>query len=146
MEELLNKLIKMWWKPRNKDYLVKLYIKYWDIQLRRWTENRPNEEVSRAIMSKRELVSKESGLRQFCVENKLVNKYADISDEEEAYIWKRKSWLDAIDIDWNYIRLDDDYDEYHQDTDYKYWLIESALKDESELEYFLLSNIKVKWK
>ena len=92
----------------------------------------------------RDLVSKESGLWQFCVENKLVNKYADLwADVEEAYIWKRKSWLDAVDINWDYIRLDDDYDEYHQDTDYKYWLIESALKDEEDLEKFLLDNIKI---
>jgi hypothetical protein len=27
--------------------------------------------------------------------------------------------------------------------DYRFWLIESSLKDESELEKFLLDNIKV---
>jgi hypothetical protein len=32
-----------------------------------------------------------------------------------------------------------------RDTDYQYRLIESALKDESELEDLLLSNIKVEW-
>jgi hypothetical protein len=33
--------------------------------------------------------------------------------------------------------------EYWDEWDYEYYLIESALKDESELEEFLLSNIKV---
>lgn len=31
---------------------------------------------------------------------------------------------------------------YYEDR-YKYWLLESALKDESELEKFLLDNIKI---
>lgn len=31
-------------------------------------------------------------------------------------------------------------------TEYTYRLIESALKDESELEQFLLDNIKIEWK
>ena len=146
MEELLNKLIKRGWKPfwirweetrikieRNEDLDMQIFKLDWIII----------EQHHRISWSLRNLTSKESWLWQFVCENKLVNKYADISDEEEAYIWKWKSWLDAIDINWDYIRLDDDYDEYHQDTDYKYWLIESALKDESELEEFLLDNIKV---
>ena len=33
-------------------------------------------------------------------------------------------------------------DQYNY-TDYRYWLIESALKDESELESFILDNIKL---
>lgn len=140
MEELLNKLIEKGWKPRwlkHKIFSVQrtpdnmIYFDWW-FGLERCYDFR-------------QLTSKESLLRQFCVENKLVNKYADISDEEEAYIWKWKSWLDAVDINWDYIRLDDDYDEYHQDTDYKYWLIQSSLIDEDRLEQFLLDNIKIEW-
>jgi len=40
----------------------------------------------------------------------------------------------------NYFELDEI--EYNQ-PDYQYWVIESSLKDESELEYFLLQNIKI---
>ena len=35
-----------------------------------------------------------------------------------------------------------DYIEFNQ-TDFQYWLLESSLTDESELEDFLLSNIKL---
>ena len=147
MEELLNKLIEKGWKPfgiKSDNMCLyclsdnKIVISYYDFD----TEWECNHEDKWCDL--RQITSIESWLWQFCVENNLVNKYADLwSDVEEAYIWKWKSWLDAIDINWDYIRLDDDYDEYHQDTDYKYWLIESALKDESDLEKFLLDNIKV---
>lgn len=68
------------------------------------------------------LVSMESWLWQFCVENELVK--MDIWDFKRTY---------------NFVL---DYIEVYQD-DFQYRLIESAMKDESELEQFLLDNIKV---
>ena len=68
----------------------------------------------------RELVSKESNLWQFVCENKF---YKDYNEDSGTY------WDSTMKI-YNY-------------RDYQYWLIESSLKDESELEQFLLSNIKV---
>ena len=38
---------------------------------------------------------------------------------------------------------DDECDDNCCDDDLEYWLMESSLKDESELEDFILSNIKV---
>lgn len=80
--------------------------------------------------SLRELVSKESGLWQFCVKNKLVNVWKTYI---KAYT---KRFRDVYEL------KKDEADEY-SDTEYEYWLIESALRDESELEKFLLDNIKV---
>lgn len=79
-------------------------------------KNIPWELVWAFYRSTRELVSKESWLWQFVCENKMVE--------------HRNYWVDT---------------EIWQDEQYKYRLIESSLKDESELEDFLLQNIKVEW-
>lgn len=78
-------------------------------------------EVNRSL---RDLVSKESWLWQFVCENGMIKK-------------DRFTWMISPDPLWE--------DKYNY-TDYRYRLIESALKDESELEKFLLDNIKVEWK
>ena len=111
MEELLNKLIKGWWKPRWESepiYMLsskKLYIP-------------DTMEVNRSL---RDLVSKESGLWQFCVKNKLVKE--DCSSIE-LKIMSEWYWLLT-------------------DSSYQFWLMMCSLKDESELEQFLLDNIKI---
>jgi hypothetical protein len=74
--------------------------------------------------SLRELVSKESGLWQFVCENKLVKE--DCSSIE-LYIISEWYWI-----------ITDSY--------YQFWLMMCSLKDESELEKFLLDNIEVEWK
>lgn len=74
--------------------------------------------------SLRELVSKESWLRQFCCKNKLVK-------EDDGHItriiseYKDNKWI--IDSWW----------------DYHYWLMICSILDDSELEDFLIENIKV---
>lgn len=74
----------------------------------------------------RQLVSKESWLWQFCCKNRLTNRDGDWSKNAER------------DEDWVI-----DRDCLIFSSDYEYWLIESALKDEDELESFILDNIKV---
>ena len=120
MEELLNKLIEKGWKPFGKDYeeyanwcLIYSYKGKFDIF-----------SVWKYPTTYRELVSKESWLWQFVCENGML-RYAG-GDRAK------------------------NYDEYANECDdccrrdgYQYRLIESSLKDESELEEFLLENIKV---
>ena len=78
----------------------------------------------------RELVSKESWLWQFVCENGMVKK-------EWEYRAKRRH------LHW----WEHDEDVYHDisytKNDYEYYIIESSLKDESELEDFLLNSIKL---
>lgn len=122
LAELLNKLLNKWWKPRNREKTLHIdcydkckWLNYKRIHLDGWFMN----EESRTL---RELVSIDSGLWQFCVENELVK--MDIWDFKRTYNFV----LDYIDV--------------YQD-DFQYRLIESAMKDESELESFLIENIKV---
>lgn len=72
--------------------------------------------------SLRELVSKDSGLWQFVCENGMVKKLWD----NFKYFYNSRDNLSTL--------------RYYEDR-YKYWLLESALKDESELEEFLLNSI-----
>jgi len=124
LEQLLNNLLKAWWKPFNRNKT--LHITYYDkckwmnykwIHLDGWFMN----EESRTL---RELVSIDSGLWQFVCE-KWYNKY-----KKEYWRWYTKYNTKA---------------EYWDEWDYEYYLIESSLKDENELEDFLLQNIKVGW-
>lgn len=132
MEELLNKLIEKGWKPfgREARHELSSWVVYdtidikgkWDIRV-----------IDRRHHHIRELVSKESWLWQFCAENRLIN-----SDDNYVRKWEQQCRYVYDDYDcWEKSQL------YSDDYDYEYRLIESALRDESELEYFLLSNIKV---
>jgi len=116
MEELLNKLIEKGWKPRD---IETLYIeKVWnDVHLllpERWHMR----------YSMRKLTSKESGLWQYVCENGMVK-------EDDGHITRiinlYKSDETIVDGWWNY----------------HYWLMICSILDESELEQFLLDNIKV---
>jgi len=69
--------------------------------------------------SLRELVSKESWLWQFVCQNDLYPPYI----QHRWFRDRPENWL--------------------QIHDYRYWLIESALRGELELERFLLDNIKI---
>ena len=115
MEELLNKLIKGWWKPRWENepiYMLsskKLYIP-------------DTMEVNRSL---RDLVSKESGLWQFVCENGMVEKN---SNDDKYNSWQKNMYN-------SYMKRDRAYA--------KYRIIESALCDEDKLEKFLLDNIKI---
>lgn len=109
MEELLNKLLKKWWRPRNRKKTLHISVYDWDLNvyLDWWYLNENKK-------SFRELVSKESWLWEFCVQNNLV----EIKREN---IWLRSEYF----------------------TDYEVCIMRSALRDEVDLESFILDNIKI---
>ena len=74
----------------------------------------------------RQLTSKESELWQFVCDNGLIK-----GNTKEAYYWQHKTPLWA------------EWSKTYRKAHYQHRLIESALKDESELEKFLLDNIKI---
>lgn len=76
----------------------------------------------------RELVSLESGLWQFCVENKMVNWWIWIGRNKRI---KTKEGEKSMQRHWK--------------NKHQYRLLESALIPEEELGKFLVENIKVEW-
>lgn len=121
LEQLLNSLIQRGRKPF-------------------WKSNRWNVTIDKTIKTKspffdfdyhnmsvstRELVSKESWLWQFVCENGMVKTYMNIEHESRRHSDKKHTPVWAF------------------DNQSYYYLIESSLKDESELESFILDNIKV---
>lgn len=119
MEELLNKLIKKWWKPFG-DYDIAEFNQIANTFV---AINYESKVIGQPKL--RQIVSKESWLWQFVCENKLVKvkdkkiryRYEDIERTQNYFSWY---W-------------------------YEYRIIESALCNEEDLEKFLLDNIKVKW-
>lgn len=124
LEQLLNSLIEKGWKPfgrrpqwikKAEQYVGTFNWVHWGLDYQK-----------RATI--RELVSKESWLWQFVCENRKQwytmpqwwIKNPKICDE----------WIESVEKECN-------------QNSYEYYIIESALKDESELEDFLLSNIKI---
>jgi len=132
LEELLNKLIEKGWKPFGWKYYDRFIIESnWDMCFRwkiPWTDWESVFDYNYDYFKIRELVSKESGLWQFCCKNRLTNR-------DEKADWSKNAERDE---DWVI-----DRDCLIFSSDYEYWIIESALKNESELEKFLLDNIKV---
>lgn len=127
LEQLLKRLLELWRKPNWKEYnhvhaeANRIMSDFWTFY--RFCNYVENGSINRCLNLKlREIVSVNSGLWQFCVENELVK--MDIWDFKRTYNFE----LDYIDV--------------YQD-DFQYRLIESAMKDESELEIFLLENIKL---
>lgn len=130
LEELLNKLIEKGWKPRweeeikncqiGEDFYERKFIgdTVWFYEDDRWT---PQWLFTKSL---RELVSKESGLWQFCIKKGIVDGMQCRNERNKYYEFEMA-------------------DDVYTGKGYEYRLIESALKDESELEQFLLQNIKV---
>ena len=92
----------------------------------------------------RELVSKESGLWQFVCKNNLIQKehwcFIDNWERAKNVFYK----IDTYDEEWDVIQTwDMEWDKFIWINEYEYRLIESALKDEDDLENFLLKNIKI---
>lgn len=128
LEQLLNSLIEKGWKPFGNEfarvYVLRDRINKWDFALH--FEYEQNGTTRTTFRGRRQLVSKESWLWQFVCENELV-----------------KPVVDIISI-CSYSHFTDDHEDCGWDETFpEYRLIESALKDESELEDFLISNIKV---
>lgn len=135
MEKLLNDLLRMWWKPFNGDKTLHIdcydkckWLNYKWIHLDGWFMNEENRTL-------RELVSIDSGLWQF------------VCDREHRFIDERN--YDGVSLDKRLKNPYVDYDgvnteyEWITSLDYQYWVIEASLKDERELEQFLLDNIKI---
>lgn len=124
LENLLNTLIKKGWKPFWDEHI------HWAIKAMYYVRFLRGRENSDREIYLRQIVSKESWLWQFVCENNLVD-------------YDTESWWGEFSYNSNYI--DWFYWDRIMENDYKYRLIESALKNESELEEFLLQNIKVEW-
>lgn len=132
LKELLNKIIDKWFNPfgwykhsthwETCNWVYGKWVVFWCDDNWEWDWKTQDYTL-------RELVSKESWLWQFVCDNKIQN----TTDWEYERRLKKASdcWWDGS--------------EYNTKNDgwYEYRIIESALKDESELEDFLLSNIKV---
>ena len=116
MEKLLNKLIEKGWRPR-WNYRDNAQI-FWDDSMFVFF----NHDLD-TTKSLRELVSMESWLWQFVCENKFVK----TKDRKVRYMYED-------------LERTQNYFSWYW---YEYRLIESALKDEDDLEKFLLDNIKV---
>ena len=144
MEKLLNALIEKGWIPfgiygnwdlewericieeqdeYTNEYRLKVYWINVDYVEFNWLYDEDKHFSDR--FSLREIVSKWSWLWQFVCENGMINIpwYKNII----------RQWVDAK-------------RHKYYGKDYRYWLCESSLKDESELEDFLLQNINVEWK
>lgn len=123
LEKLLNKLIEKGWQPFGWLYYDRFIIESdWDMCFRwkyPWTDWESAFDYNYDYFKIRELVSKESWLWQFVCQNDLYPPYI----QHRWFRDRPENWL--------------------QIHDYRYWLIESALREELELERFLLDNIKV---
>ena len=139
LEQLLNSLIEKGWKPfGERGAFVEIYrypnweittLDYWIT----WTEKPSFFKWNSSI---RDLVSKESWLWQFVCDRE--HRFID----KKNYEWARSDrrlknpYVDYDGVNTEY--------EWITNLDYQFRLIESSLKDESELEDFLLSNIVIK--
>ena len=122
IEQLLNKLIKKGWRPFNKDIMEFFTLNEFTCGYRwEWTNH---------LGTIRDIVSKESWLWQFVCENHLY-----------IYkMWENKNFIqDHFKNEYNECC----YQYLWDKSCYEYYLLESALKDESELEDFLLNSIKL---
>ena len=121
LEQLLNSLIEKWFRPFWRYDKLMWGWRFWSRQfVKFWMF--PEEEFTL-----RELTSINSGLWQFVCKNGMLKEEHKHERILDPTFWEW--WTDCK----------------RQEHDWNYWyrLIESSLKDESELEDFLLSNIKV---
>ena len=136
MEELLSKLIEKGWKPfgiKSDEFYIyiskffQIVISYYRLDLY-WDKERDDKRYSY-----REITSKDSWLWQFVCENKLTNQDKDNikkwTHQSRRYVYGEDCWIENNNL---------------YNDDYEYYIIESSLKNESELEDFLLSNIVIK--
>lgn len=140
MEELLNKLIEKGRVPFGNKRITNVS---WQMQYV-WTYNWvfwSNHNAVQFWKSIRELVSRESWLWQFVCENGMVEEdspyYTPLNGDE--ILCTSDERICYYNCDWypkdKYYKLERMY--------YEFWVVESALCDEDELEEFLLDNIKI---
>ena len=125
LEQLLNSLIEKGWKPfgfEAKEYKISIFnIRSITLQLYH-TKHPTQEWIGYSI---RNITSKESWLWQFVCENGMISKHIE------------KICINPYNNDGRLKHEEYDY------KDYQYWIMICSLKDESELENFLLQNIKI---
>lgn len=133
LEQLLNKLIEKGWCPMWKEYTWphKPFISLNGDNVH-WLQFYYNERWDwdyrlQKVFTLREIVSINSGLWQFVCEHWMVKTYMNIEHESRRHSDKKHTPVWAF------------------DNQSYYYLIESSLKDESELESFILDNIKIEW-
>lgn len=119
LENLFNSLIQRGWRPWGKYDKILNVSKY-----NGWLMRLVQSNNAWMYVHIRSIVSLESGLWQFCVENELTR----------WYNWDE--WKYTETFPW-------DYRDYPAD-EYKYRLLESALIPEEELGKFLIENIDIK--
>ena len=124
LEELLKSLIEKGWKPFGRNYQR---YEHWCL-IREFTTEDGVYSYGQYPTTYREFCSKESWLWQFCTKNGMIKHEI----YEDIHSW---TFTTAEHSDFWYTSWDN----------YEYRIIQSALKDESELEGFLLSNIKIEW-
>ena len=127
LEQLLNSLIQRWrvpfgeWYHRSPYKRVSIHKNY--NKERTYVLFDSNNHSHWKVL--RQVVSKESWLWQFVCEHWMIKTYMNIEHESRRHSDKKHTPVWAF------------------DNQSYYYLIESALKDESELEQFLLDNIKL---
>ena len=141
LEKLLNNLIEIWREPRWEDSIKS--CKVWECFYTRdiiertvafyeddnWT---PQWLITKSL---REICSRESWLWQFVCDRE--HRFIDKKNYEGARSDKRlkNPYVDYDGVNTEY--------EWITSLDYEFRLIEASLKDESELEEFLLQSIKI---
>ena len=120
LEQLLNTLVWRWWKPMGYKSIIGVEVDWDSINLL------ADGGCCPCFFWMRYLVSKESWLWQFVCENGMVKHevYEDIQSWEHTTADHSDFWYTSWD-------------------NYEFYVIESSLKDESELEDFLLNSIKL---
>ena len=122
LENLLNSLIKIGWKPWGKSVNRVLYIHSKSMLIYLNVINEPKRQIKQDSL--RELVSLESGLWQFVCRNRLYKQPNEKFRESVSKVWLNTWW----------------FAHNHQ-----YRLLESSLIPEKELAKFLVENIVVEW-
>ena len=117
LEKLLNSLIQRGWKPWGIKRFVEVLVSWTTVTF--FTEKSVASHTSL-----RSIVSLESGLWQFCIEQKLCR---DV--EQSRAIHSAQSFATGP--------------SYSSIRDHQYRLLESALIPEKELAKFLLDNIRI---
>jgi len=124
MQEILNKLIWLWRKPRWNEAVDKIVIdEYWFITY--WYDELWNYGWCPFEASLNDLCSLDSWLRQFVCEEWLINSYfwmIAISEENSEYLIDCK-------------------ERYRRETNYEYRIMLSSIQEDKAK--FILDNIKI---
>lgn len=128
LETLLTSLIQRGWKPWGLKYFIEVFVSGVEVSFTTKKNLFSNSNL-------RSIVSLESWLWQFCMENGLLNSPDQYPHKDFRAKNPRPYWEMSLGRDC-----------YYKTEVYQYRLIESALIPEEELGQFLVDNIVVEWK